>query len=174
MFYAIAFLLCATVALCVAAPLFRERRAWVGMPLHTRRTTLIEERDAALRELKDLEFDRRMGKIDDADYAELQAATASRATKVLDALEALSPTPRSRNGAGRYALEAEAEILVARVRLQRQGKASVVSDSRSPQTVAPSEKAVEQAADTWKCTCGRIMSNQDKFCASCGVARSQV
>jgi hypothetical protein len=164
MFYLIAFILTACVAGFVAAPLFRERRAWIGMPLSSRRARLLEERDTLLRELKDLEFDRHMGKVDDADYADLHAATARKATAVLDALEEVN-APRNaghnagRNGAARtvrLSEEVEAEILVARARLRLQKSEQNSDDS------------------TWKCTCGRTMKSSDKFCASCGESRPQV
>ncbi len=125
MAYALGFLISAFVVAIVAAPLFRERRLWATMAPHTRRAILLEQRDSLLRELKDLDFDRRMGKIDDADYAELHAATAGRATAVFDALEALKPTGRARNGSSSSAwlraIDAEAEILVARARLRFRG-----------------------------------------------------
>jgi hypothetical protein len=57
------------------------------------RLALIEERDRALAALKELEFDHRTGKLDDADYRELvgplrrAAAAALQATDALDAQE---------------------------------------------------------------------------------------
>lgn len=166
--YALGFLISAFVVAIVAAPLFREHRAWAALAPHTRRAVLLEQRDTLLRELKDLEFDRRMGKIDDADYAELHTALAGRTTAVLDALEALKPTGRGRNGSAsaswHRALDVEAEVLVARARLRLRGGQS---DKQKAASVKLSDSA-------WQCECGRTMKNNDKFCASCGASRPQV
>lgn len=163
--YVLGFLVSTFVVAIVAAPLFRERRLWVATAPHTRRALLLEQRDTALRELKDLEFDRRMGKIDDADYSELRASAASRATEVLDALEALKPSGRGQNGSSNAswlrALDAEAEILVARARLRLKGATQTDTSNGSQ-------------SDSWLCECGRSMKSSDKFCASCGATRPQV
>ena len=167
--YALGFLISALVIAIVGAPLFREHRAWAVLAPHTRRAVLLEQRDTLLRELKDLEFDRRMGKIDDADYAELRSSLAGRTTAVLDALEALKPTGRGRNGSAapswHHALDAEAEILVARARLRLRG---------GNPTTKPQNVTKELPDGAWHCQCGRIMKSSDKFCASCGTSRPQV
>ena len=171
--HALGFLISAIVITIVGAPLFREHRAWTVLAPHTRRTVLMEQRDTLLRELKDLEFDRRMGKIDDADYAELHAALAGRTTAVLDALEALKPTGRGRNGSAapsaHFALDAEAEILVARARLRLRG-----GKAESKLTAKPQKPVSELSNGVWQCQCGRTMKSSDKFCASCGANRPQV
>ena len=173
--YVLGFLISALVVAIVAAPLFRERRMWAALAPSTRRAVLLEQRDTSLRELKDLDFDRRMGKIDDADYAELHAAAAGRATAVLDALEAMKPSGRGRNGAAsapwHRSLEAEAEIFVARARLRLRGSAP--SPAEMSQENA-SESAKTAISDSWTCQCGRVMSRRDKFCGSCGATRPQV
>ncbi|HEY0074385.1 MAG TPA: hypothetical protein VGB77_09805 [Abditibacteriaceae bacterium] len=166
--YALGFLISAFVVAIVAAPLFREHRAWAALAPHTRRAVLLEQRDTLLRELKDLEFDRRMGKIDDADYAEMHTSLARRTTTVLDALEALKPTGRGRNGSAsaswHRALDVEAEVLVARARLRLRGG-----------KVETRHSASEELPDgAWHCECGRTMKRSDKFCASCGASRPQV
>jgi hypothetical protein len=61
--------------------------------LGERRLALVEERDRALAALKELEFDHRTGKVDDADYRELvgplrrAAAAAMQGIDELDAQE---------------------------------------------------------------------------------------
>jgi hypothetical protein len=52
-----------------------------------RRLLLIEERDHALAALKELEFDHRTGKIDDADYRELVVPLRRAAAEALRALD---------------------------------------------------------------------------------------
>jgi hypothetical protein len=53
-----------------------------------RRLALIDERDRALAALKELEFDHRAGKIDDADYRALVGPLRRQAAAALQALDA--------------------------------------------------------------------------------------
>lgn len=53
-----------------------------------RRAELLEEKDAVLHSLKDLEFERDAGKIADEDYKRLEAEFRVRARKVLKELDA--------------------------------------------------------------------------------------
>jgi hypothetical protein len=52
---------------------------------------LVEERDRALAALKELEFDHRTGKIDDADYRETVASLRQAAAAALRALDRYGP-----------------------------------------------------------------------------------
>jgi hypothetical protein len=83
-------LLAAVVVVLVALPFLREPfaaddRLDAPTAADERRLVLVEERDRALAALKELEFDHRTGKVDDADYRSLvgplrqAAATALRA-----------------------------------------------------------------------------------------------
>jgi hypothetical protein len=56
--------------------------------LQDRRLMLIDERDRTLAALKELEFDHRTGKIDDADYRTLVGPLRRAAAHVLQALDA--------------------------------------------------------------------------------------
>jgi len=56
-----------------------------------RRLALIDERDRALAALKELEFDHRAGKIDDADYRALVGPLRRAAADALQALDADGP-----------------------------------------------------------------------------------
>ena len=62
-----------------------DRAASLGVEL--RRLTLVEERDRALAALKELEFDHRTGKVDDADYRELVGPLRQAAAAALKALD---------------------------------------------------------------------------------------
>jgi hypothetical protein len=55
--------------------------------LERRRLRLIEERDHALADLKELEFDHRTGKVTDTDYRQLVGPLRRRAAETLRALE---------------------------------------------------------------------------------------
>lgn len=130
----------------VLSPFWLEHRLWSRMAVPERRTVLEEERDVLLRDLKDLEFDQRMGKVDEADYSEMRSALVEKTTTVLDELEA-STAPAQADGWADW--EIETEVLIARERLKLSLRV------------------------LWKCVCGRDMSEADKFCANCGAARPQ-
>jgi hypothetical protein len=59
------------------------------VPVRSERATSALEREKALvlRSIKELEFDRAMGKIDDADFAQLNAGLRARALALIQALE---------------------------------------------------------------------------------------
>jgi hypothetical protein len=88
----LAALLAVTCVLAVALPFLREPapaddRLDEPDALERRRLELAEERDRALADLKELEFDHRTGKISDEDYRELVGPLRARAAAALRALE---------------------------------------------------------------------------------------
>ena len=85
-------LLAAAVVVLVALPFLREPvvaddRLEAPNDDEDRRLTLLEERDRALAALKELEFDHRTGKVDDADYRELVGPLRQAAAVALRALD---------------------------------------------------------------------------------------
>jgi len=81
------------VVVIVALPFLREPVAGddrLDAPgeADERRLVLLEERDRALAALKDLEFDHRTGKIDDADYRSLVRPLRQAAASALRAIDA--------------------------------------------------------------------------------------
>jgi hypothetical protein len=85
--------LAAAVVVVVALPFLREPTAAddrLDAPTHVeeRFLALVEERDRALAALKELEFDHRTGKIDDADYRALVGPLRRAAASALRALDA--------------------------------------------------------------------------------------
>ena len=85
-------LLAAAVVVLVALPFLREPvPPTTGSTRRTdadeRRLALVEERDRALAALKELEFDHRTGKVDDADYRELVGPLRQAAAVALRALD---------------------------------------------------------------------------------------
>lgn len=156
-------------AFYIAAPFWRVRReqtaprSLASRALSRRQEALVAlqaRRDNLLREIKDLEFDRRMGKIERDEHDATRAELAAQAKAVLRQIEALnaekSPPKRARPSAPETSnrhldLEIESEILIARAR---------------------SRRAENQNADTrWHCDCGRTMQDSDAFCAACGAPR---
>ena len=85
-------LLAAVVVVLVALPFLREPvaaddRLDAPTEAEERRLALVEERDRALAALKELEFDHRTGKVDDADYRELVGPLRQAAAAALRALD---------------------------------------------------------------------------------------
>jgi len=75
-------------------PLWRHRgEPPAPRPAADRRLELAEERTAAYRALRELEFDREAGHLSEDDYRELSLRYESRAAEILAALDALGPEP---------------------------------------------------------------------------------
>lgn len=197
MYLVLAFFIWVVIVAYIGAPFWRSRlqpSAAINPDLRAateNREALLVRRDDLLRDLKDLEFDLEMGKIDPADYQELRASTAEAAAAVLEQLEATIPVPpsaRSRrkrraeasqaaasNGKAQPAeavlagseMDVEAEILIARAR-----RHATTDNGTSTEPDSAIEIATATASDTWECkSCGRVMSNADRFCGSCGTPR---
>lgn len=87
-------MLTAAVALFVAAPLTeglaaRRREA----EIKDRTAGLEHDRALAVAAIRELEFDRAMGKIDDADFTSIRASLEARALDAMQGLQAKSPAP---------------------------------------------------------------------------------
>ena len=147
------------VAFYIAAPFLRESalRAPAGAPTRERKRALEMKREALLREIKELEFDRRMGKVDPDEYASARGRLTQEAAQVLTQLEeaARASSRAEKPARARVALEIEAEVAVARARRRM--------------------KRTERAkpATAWQCECGRVMPTSDRFCGSCGQPRAE-
>jgi tetratricopeptide (TPR) repeat protein len=86
-------------AIFVAWPLMRRRGPAVLLPLPPDpREPLLERRTAALRALRELDFEHDAGHVSDDDYAELRARYEAETASVLSELDRLgtAPTPRAR------------------------------------------------------------------------------
>lgn len=152
------FALCLAVAAFVLLPLraasavnataFQDARENSG------RKTLVEQQRTLSRQIKDLEFDNSLGKLDAADYDQWRTDLNERLTSVKTRLQEAPPATSSARSSTRYSdFDLEAEILIARARRKR-----------AVQSLSPE--------NSWTCACGRTMSDEDRFCASCGSARS--
>ena len=76
----------ALAAFHVVAPLVAERRRRRGVGAATR-AALLAEKALALRTIKELEFDRAMGKMSEADFTEMSGRLRARALRVMQQLE---------------------------------------------------------------------------------------
>jgi hypothetical protein len=94
----------ALTLLCIAYPLLNRRAAQTagGDVEESEFTDLLYKKEAAYIALKDLDFDHKMGKIDDADYQEMKSRFEAEAVALLgriDDLEAGVSAETARRGA---------------------------------------------------------------------------
>jgi hypothetical protein len=156
--YLAAAMIIAGVALFVAAPLaggfFRLRRRDTG---EIERERLEHERGLAVQGLRELEFDREMGKLSDADYESLHNDLEGRALGSMAALDKL---------------RAEMERAAAEKHAPRR-----VEPIRRPATPPPSPliasppRAIGAGARIRFCPkCGMRTAANAKFCGECGLS----
>ena len=85
------------LAVFVALPLIRRRRTPALLPLPPDpREPLLERRSAALRAIRELDFEHDAGHISDDDYADLRARYEAETAAVLAELDRLVPAPAAR------------------------------------------------------------------------------
>jgi hypothetical protein len=140
------------------APLFGLQRATSTEILGGRtRAALEREKVLVLRSIRDLEFDRAMGKVSDRDFAEMNTRLRNRAAGLLRQLD---------RGAG-YRDEIEREL--AKRIAGRAGAVDVSPAARGPahEDRAPAAGATDAAGRT--CTCGTANDADARFCKSCGA-----
>lgn len=154
MLYLAAVLIVASVALFVAAPLggglLATRRAGRDAAEAER---LEHERALAMQGLRELEFDREMGKLSEADYAALHEGLMARALGASAALERLRATP---------AAASAPEASAGRPRLVKSGPASAAAPDASPAAAVRvrfcPQCGVEAAAGNFCSECGAPLS----------------
>lgn len=91
----------------LACLLLGRHRSAPVVPLEAQRATLLEEKRALLASIKDLEFDRDLGKLDAQDFAQVDADLRRRAQAVLQQLDE-DVAPYRQQAAARVAAHLEA------------------------------------------------------------------
>jgi len=147
------------VALVVARPLLDGNRARDRQPGPAE--ALLAEREQILLQLRDLDFDHTLGKLDEADYAAQRAQLVGQGVEVLKQLDALglslpvvAPAPAGD----------EVEAAIAR----RRQRAAPASSAAAPVAPAPPPTAASATLTRTCANCGRKALAGDQFCASCG------
>lgn len=162
MFYVAAALIVIGVALFVAAPL------GVGLLSARRRTpaelevaSLERERGLAVQGLRELEFDREMGKLSEADYQSMHEALENRALAAMTTIE----SERARVNAETEGAEEGKRARVITLARRTEPAAQVPArraDSLAPSTAPRRIRFCPQ--------CGERTIHDANFCAECGVA----
>ena len=166
MFYIAAFLIVAGVALFVAAPLtggLARRRTASRDELESAQWE--HEQALAVQGLRELEFDREMGKLSDGDYASLQAALEARALAAITAIEWLKDKERAATLAALEAWSRRRPTAPAAEQTQ-QRPGPVPAGPPAVQPAQPSTAAA--SAPRWtspEASAGR----RARFCPQCGM-----
>ena len=127
----------------LAAPDFADRTAIVG---GRARAALEREKTLVLRAIKELEFDRAMSKVSDADFQEMSGRLRARAIVLMRQLDVAPPG---------YRAEIERELA------QRLGGAGGVP--------APPDRGDAAAPETACPDCAAVNDDDARFCKRCGA-----
>jgi hypothetical protein len=130
------------------APFLDPRAEDDREPLSMRlRADLEREKALTLRSIKELEFDRAMGKLSQQDFDQMADRLRARAMGIMQQLEA---------GTGAYRQEIERELAA------RLGARDVAPD-------LPAHRSLGEGGKVRRCACETINDADAKFCKSCGV-----
>ena len=137
-------------------------------------TYLAERKAAALAELRDLEFDYRLGKLSGADYEALRAQLARRAMVTLKALD----DHCEEQAALEKALDDQIEQAVAERRHRPPAQPARVNGPTAASIRAPSPAPASPASPLDPAgicpECGHSAGPADRYCAQCGAALATV
>jgi hypothetical protein len=145
-----------------------QRRAWRAKVTETRRSALEREKQFVLRSIKELEFDRALGKVAEEDFNALSRRLRSRAMRLMRDLDDAVHEPRVR-------IEREvAERLGIgdqKIRVQGSGFGDLDHADRGTATgawVAESDASRDSAAASPCSACGTVNDADARFCKHCG------
>jgi hypothetical protein len=125
------------------------------------RTALEREKNLLLRAIKELEFDRAMGKVSPADFDEMTARLRARAVRLLKQLDASE-------GGYREIIERELAARLGKAAIETATVGRDLSPAEVRATVvAPYEKTAEPASSCG--TCGTTNDVDARFCKQCGT-----
>jgi hypothetical protein len=120
------------------------------------RAAIEREKNMVLRSIKELEFDRAMGKLDEQDYEEMSARLRSRAVRLIQQLD---------NTTSGYRELIERELAA---RLVRAGSAPLADTTLTEQRAEG--RGQTESVSTGVCpSCSTINDDDAKFCKSCGT-----
>jgi hypothetical protein len=157
-----------TIAPLVSTPTDEEHE-----PLNARlRADLEREKALTLRSIKELEFDRAMGKLSERDFEQMAARLRERAIGIMRQLEAGSSMYRdqvekdlaARLGKG----AAGARSAAGPPKLSEDAKIRVTTD-RGPNRPVGRRPDLQAHQATVSCVCGTANDADARFCKSCGA-----
>lgn len=156
-------LLISLVAIYFAvSPLLQPERATLLLD-DDKLAELMGRKDALLQGIKDLEFDFRVGKINEEDYTRLDQRLRRQAIGLIQQIEKLAPASAS--------LDEQLETIIAQF---RQTTAPAVPQASAPVQPPPITTPEPTSASRFCTECGKPVAADHKFCAHCGAPITQV
>ncbi|OQY88151.1 MAG: hypothetical protein B6D41_11155 [Chloroflexi bacterium UTCFX4] len=144
--FAIALLILAATLVVLALPLYRTRRPSAALSVSTL-DNLLAQRDSIYASLRDLELDRQLGKLDEADYNARRDQYMTQAAVALRQLDAAQ-------GQGAAA----------------EANAALEQEIRARRKTADRKTGRAKTAAGFCRNCGKAVDAGDKFCPKCGHA----
>lgn len=159
----IAFIVSLAVILYVVRPLIDGSAAPVYVE-DDRLTDLLSRKDAVLQAIKDLEFDRNVGKLEASDFDRFSQSLSRQAVGLMQQIEKIAPSSTQHD-----------DLLEQEIAKLRKTGAQVVASKAAPiKKVAVSTNGhtpAPAAGKTKFCTeCGQPVGTNHKFCANCGAS----
>lgn len=174
-------LIISTVVLAVVAigvvvwPILRPPRASLAnAPANQELAELTAKRDAALRAVKDLDFDFQTGKVSQEDYLVYESALKAQAVAAIQTVDDYQNQQQHTAAAAHSELDAALEAQIAALRRTPSAPASATSTNGHTETTPPVVAAATQTDDIGAANfcrqCGQPVHGGDRFCAHCGTA----
>lgn len=125
---------------------------------------LVGRKDAALKAIKDLEFDYRVGKLGEEDFQRLDQRLRRQAIGLIQQIEKLSPHSAT--------LDDRLEAQIAAMRKVQSPAAPALPEGGGPLVApVPAARPGNGTPAARYCTnCGHLLEPAHKFCANCGTA----
>lgn len=156
----------AGVALFVAAPLgigLIGARAKSAGELQAERHE--HERALAVQALRELEFDREMGKLSDADYESMHAALEDRALTAMTAIENIRTQADAKKASVTRLSQAPKKTIFTSRRIDPVPTLSINNETARPAPTTTASRGIRYCPQ-----CGTRAATDAKFCAQCGIA----
>lgn len=119
---------------------------------------MLRRKDAALKAIKDLEFDYRVGKVSDEDYRRLDQSLRRQAIVLMQQVEKLAPRSST--------LDDRLEAEIAAQRKSRPPQPEAVKPATVP---VPAAGRATNTPARYCTNCGNLLEPSHKFCANCGT-----
>ena len=131
-----------------------------------RLTELLGRKNAALGAIKDLEFDYRVGKMSEEDFARVNDRLRRQAIGLMEQVDQLAPASA--------ALDSQLEAEIAKLRKTQPQRAPVATPAVGRTPAPVSGPGTSSRVQGRFCTnCGHPLEPGNKFCANCGTPVAQ-
>ena len=148
------------VALVLAPLVFPERVRPVAEPAEPEDDPREHRKDLALAALKEIEFDRAMGKLDDADYERMKAAYTAEALEAIRAADAAE------------AARVPQEPALAKRAVAGGVGAGAGADADPAEALIAAKRQAKKSGRRFCSECGAELEGAGKFCVECGAKAS--